>query len=67
MNGDSVKTVISFVLALVLIALFCAGVLLLTGHYTYGEALMVGFCGTVGGALAPIVVAWFEKLFRRKH
>ena len=61
------KKVISFVLALGLVALFCAGVLLLTGRYTYGEALMGGFCGAIGGALGPIAVAWFEKLLHRKH
>lgn len=61
------KKAISFVLALVLVALFCAGVLLLTGRYTYGEALMGGFCGTIGGSLAPIAFAWFEKLLRKKY
>ena len=49
------KKAISFVLALVLVALFCAGVLLLTGRCT------------IGGALGPIAFAWFEKLLRKKY
>lgn len=67
MNGDRVKTAISFVLALVLIAVIGAGVLLLTGRYTYEEALLVGFSAAIGGAFGPIVAARIEKLFRRKH
>ncbi len=67
MNGDSVKTTVSFVLALVLIALFCAGVLLLTGRYSCGEALLGGGCVASVGVLGPITAAWIEKLFRRKH
>jgi len=65
MNGDRVKTAISFVLALGLIAVLGAGVLLLTGRYTYEEALLVGFGVAIVGAFGPIVAAWIEKLFRK--
>lgn len=61
------KNGLSFVLALAVIAVLGAGVLLLTGRYTYGEALTGGFCAAVGGALGPIVAAWLRKLFRRKR
>lgn len=67
MDGNRMKKALSFVLALALIAVFGAGLLLLTGRYTYGEALMVGFYAALGGAFGPIVAAWFETLFRRKH
>ncbi len=61
------KKTLSFVLALVLIAVFGSGVLLLTGRFSYGEALMGGFCAAIAGAFGPVVAAWNEKLFRRKH
>ena len=43
MDGNAVKNGLSFVLALAVIAVLGAGVLLLTGRYTYGEALTGGF------------------------
>ncbi len=67
MNGDSVKTAISFVLALVVVAVLGAGVLLLTDRYSCGEAFLGGGCAAIAGVLGPIIAAWIEKLFRRKH
>jgi len=67
MNGNRMKKAIPFVLALVLIALFGTGLLLLTGRYSCGEAFLGGGCVVIVGVLGPIVAAWFEKLFCKKH
>ncbi len=66
-NGNKMKKTIPFLLALVVIALFGSGVLLLTGRYSCGEALLGGGCAAIVGVLGPIVAAWFEKILCRKH
>lgn len=54
------KKIVSYLIALMVVAVACTGVTMLIGQFDFQEAIILGFSSAVAGALAPVVVKWIN-------
>lgn len=57
------KSIISYAIAVIVMAMACMGLLMFTGHYEFFEALITGFSISIGGIVAPEIVDFLKKKF----
>lgn len=58
-----IKSIVSYAIAVIVMAMVCTGLLMFTGHYEILEALITGFSISIGSIVAPEIVDFLKKKF----